>query len=78
MTQPGRSDSVEIGRLAAETGGESGALERIRTSDPQLRKLVLYPLSYERVGTKFTRRRVAGVRTPPARVSQGRLGGQSP
>jgi flagellar biosynthesis protein FlhA len=27
---------------------ESGALERIRTSDPQLRKLVLYPLSYER------------------------------
>lgn len=27
---------------------EGGALERIRTSDPQLRKLVLYPLSYER------------------------------
>lgn len=26
----------------------NGALERIRTSDPQLRKLVLYPLSYER------------------------------
>lgn len=28
--------------------GKGGALERIRTSDPQLRKLVLYPLSYER------------------------------
>lgn len=27
---------------------ESGAPERIRTFDPQLRKLVLYPLSYER------------------------------
>jgi hypothetical protein len=26
-----------------------GALERTRTSDPQLRKLMLYPLSYERV-----------------------------
>ncbi len=25
------------------------ALERTRTSDPQLRKLMLYPLSYERV-----------------------------
>ena len=35
-----------------ETGdglGEFGALERTRTSDPQLRKLMLYPLSYERV-----------------------------
>ena len=28
--------------------GEFGALERTRTSDPQLRKLMLYPLSYER------------------------------
>ncbi len=27
---------------------QSGALERTRTSDPQLRKLMLYPLSYER------------------------------
>lgn len=26
-----------------------GALERTRTSDPQLRKLMLYPLSYERI-----------------------------
>ncbi len=25
-----------------------GALERTRTFDPQLRKLMLYPLSYER------------------------------
>ena len=25
-----------------------GALERTRTSDPQLTKLMLYPLSYER------------------------------
>lgn len=33
----------------------SGALERIRTSDPQLRKLVLYPLSYERKGSFYTR-----------------------
>ena len=30
-----------------------GALERIRTFDPQLRKLVLYPLSYERAQTKM-------------------------
>lgn len=29
--------------------GKFGALERTRTSDPQLRKLMLYPLSYERV-----------------------------
>lgn len=29
-------------------GAGSGALERTRTSDPQLRKLMLYPLSYER------------------------------
>lgn len=28
--------------------GGIGALERTRTSDPQLRKLMLYPLSYER------------------------------
>lgn len=34
--------------------GRHGALERIRTSDPQLRKLVLYPLSYERVERKDT------------------------
>ena len=34
----------------------SGALERIRTSDPQLRKLVLYPLSYERVDNHGTPR----------------------
>jgi hypothetical protein len=27
----------------------NGALERTRTFDPQLRKLMLYPLSYERV-----------------------------
>ena len=26
-----------------------GALDRTRTYDPQLRKLMLYPLSYERV-----------------------------
>ena len=31
-----------------------GALERIRTSDPQLRKLMLYPLSYERLRPKDT------------------------
>lgn len=30
----------------------NGALERTRTSDPQLRKLMLYPLSYERVKTQ--------------------------
>lgn len=28
---------------------KNGALERTRTSDPQLRKLMLYPLSYERL-----------------------------
>ncbi len=27
---------------------ENGALDRTRTYDPQLRKLMLYPLSYER------------------------------
>ncbi len=32
--------------------GRDGALERTRTSDPQLRKLMLYPLSYERVRGK--------------------------
>jgi hypothetical protein len=35
----------------------SGALERTRTSDPQLRKLMLYPLSYERVTKEDTRQR---------------------
>jgi hypothetical protein len=33
--------------------GDNGALERTRTSDPQLRKLMLYPLSYERVRRKI-------------------------
>jgi hypothetical protein len=28
---------------------EDGALDRTRTYDPQLRKLMLYPLSYERI-----------------------------
>ena len=31
-----------------------GALDRIRTYDPQLRKLVLYPLSYERLTENCT------------------------
>ncbi len=37
-----------------------GALERIRTSDPQLRKLVLYPLSYERARTPIISTRAHG------------------
>ena len=32
---------------------KNGALERTRTSDPQLRKLMLYPLSYERLALKM-------------------------
>ena len=32
---------------------KNGALERTRTSDPQVRNLVLYPLSYERAGGDF-------------------------
>ena len=34
---------------------KSGAPERTRTSGPQLRKLMLYPLSYERVNLKLYR-----------------------
>lgn len=37
-------------------GGRFGALERTRTSDPQLRKLMLYPLSYERARLSRTDR----------------------
>lgn len=44
--------TVQIGDVLRLTqvrvSQESGAPERIRTFDPQLRKLVLYPLSYER------------------------------
>lgn len=39
----------------AEENSENGAPERTRTSDPQLRKLMLYPLSYERVMEEITR-----------------------
>lgn len=35
-------------RLLAKEGRGDGALEWTRTTDPQLRKLMLYPLSYER------------------------------
>lgn len=38
-----------------------GALERTRTSDPQLRKLMLYPLSYERV-KQIVYRMLSGLR----------------
>ena len=34
---------------------KNGALERTRTSDLQVRNLLLYPLSYERVRFNFTR-----------------------
>ncbi len=49
------SRTEALGRSAQATNNklqitvEEGALERTRTSDPQLRKLMLYPLSYERV-----------------------------
>lgn len=41
----GRSCSPDLSGTDPVGGG---ALERTRTSDPQLRKLMLYPLSYER------------------------------
>lgn len=45
----GEGTAANLVKVAGTGGvGGPGALERIRTSDPQLRKLVLYPLSYER------------------------------
>lgn len=42
-------------RLAEEEKREEfGALEWTRTTDPQLRKLMLYPLSYEREKQNYT------------------------
>jgi hypothetical protein len=49
-----RERTAEKNGSRRERNGNSrvfGALERTRTSDPQLRKLVLYPLSYERART---------------------------
>lgn len=39
---------------AKQKVGEFGALEWTRTTDPQLRKLMLYPLSYEREKQNYT------------------------
>ena len=52
----GAEPSPPNSRTSKLPNPSSGALERIRTSDPQFRKLVLYPLSYERVDNHGTPR----------------------
>ncbi len=54
----GIGGSFVLAERSAKLRLKLGALDRTRTYDPQLRKLMLYPLSYERVKVNYTGKRV--------------------